>query len=247
MGASGRVGLKLVEAVLADPGLELAAAFVSPGSRLLGTPVANGSIEYRTPDADFKSYCDVAVDFSSPAASLHLQDLTGTKLQPMVIGTTGFSGAQDSRFTSFARHRPLLLSPNFAFGFEAFKLAVLQFARQTPSAIPSIIETYHSNKKAEPSGTSLQLAGLIRQIRQDAATVPVDPPQIVVQREAGVVGDTEVRFDLGVGEVRFKCSVHTLAAYAEGALAAARWLVQSGASHGRFGLADSLNPTGVTQ
>jgi 4-hydroxy-tetrahydrodipicolinate reductase len=247
MGASGRVGLKLVEAVLADPGLELAAAFVSPRSQLLGRPVANGSIEYRTPDADFKSNCDVVVDFSNPAASLHLQDLVGTKDQPMVIGTTGFSAAQDSRLSAHARHRPLLISPNFAFGFEAFKLAVLQFARQTPSATPTIIETYHSNKKVEPSGTSLQLAALIRQIRQDASTVPVDPSRIVVQREAGVVGDTEVRFDLSVADVRFKCSVQTLAAYAEGALAAARWLVQSGASHGRFGLADSLNPTGVPQ
>lgn len=245
MGASGRVGFKLVEAVLADPGLELAAALVSPGSHLLGAPVANGSIEYRMPDADFRSYCDVIIDFSTPAASMQLQEISARKALPMVIGTTGFSPAQYKKFTSYARHRALLLSPNFAFGFEAFKLAVLQFARQTPSAAPTIIETYHINKKAESSGTSQQLAALLQEVRQTASTVAVDPPPIVVQREANVVGDTIVRFDMSAGEISFRCSVQTLAAYADGALAAARWLVESGATHGRFELADTLTQTGV--
>jgi len=244
MGASGRVGLKLVEAVLADPGLELAAAFVSPQSRLLGTPVANGSIEYRAADADFRSYCDVVIDFSTPAASLQLQDMSARLALPMVIGTTGFTAAQEARLVTHARHRALLISPNFAFGFEAFKLAVLQFARQTPSADPTIIETYHINKKAEASGTSRQLAALIRDARQ-GASVAIETPHIVVQREANVVGDTIVRFDMSAGEISFRCSVQTIAAYAEGALAAARWLVESGAQRGRFSLADTLTQTGV--
>jgi len=244
MGASGRVGLKLVEAVLADPGLELAAAFVSPQSRLLGTPVANGSIEYRAAEADFRSYCDVVIDFSTPAASLQLQDMSARLALPMVIGTTGFTAAQEARLVVHARHRALLISPNFAFGFEAFKLAVLQFARQTPSADPTIIETYHINKKAEASGTSQQLAALIRDARQ-GASVAIETPHIVVQREANVVGDTIVRFDMSAGEISFRCSVQTIAAYAEGALAAARWLVESGAQRGRFSLADTLTQTGV--
>ena len=244
MGASGRVGLKLVEAVLADPGLELAAAFVSPQSRLLGTPVANGSIEYRAAHADFRSYCDVVIDFSTPAASLQLQDMSARLALPMVIGTTGFTAAQEARLVAHARHRALLISPNFAFGFEAFKLAVLQFARQTPSADPTIIETYHINKKAEASGTSRQLAALIRDARQ-GASVAIETPHIVVQREANVVGDTIVRFDMSAGEISFRCSVQTIAAYAEGALAAARWLVESGAQRGRFSLADTLTQTGV--
>jgi len=33
MGASGRVGTRLIELILANPGLELAAALVSPGCR----------------------------------------------------------------------------------------------------------------------------------------------------------------------------------------------------------------------
>ena len=40
-GASGRVGTRLVEAILTDPGLELAAAHVSPGSPWIGRQVGN--------------------------------------------------------------------------------------------------------------------------------------------------------------------------------------------------------------
>ena len=39
-GASGRVGTRMVELALSSPGIELAAVFVRPGSRLSGMPVA---------------------------------------------------------------------------------------------------------------------------------------------------------------------------------------------------------------
>jgi len=46
-GASGRVGARLVEAILASPGMELAAAHVSPTSSWIGGQVGNTAIEYR--------------------------------------------------------------------------------------------------------------------------------------------------------------------------------------------------------
>ena len=69
IGASGRVGTRLIEAILASPGLELAAALVSPGSPLIGKPVA-GALEYRPAEKTIRSHCDVMIDFSTPAASL---------------------------------------------------------------------------------------------------------------------------------------------------------------------------------
>jgi 4-hydroxy-tetrahydrodipicolinate reductase len=63
---------------------------------------------------------------------------------------------------------------------------------------------------------------------------------ITVRREGDVAGVHEVRFDLGSAEAAFVYRVHTLAAYAEGALAAARWLVDKAPGPGRYSLADSL-------
>lgn len=241
MGASGRVGTRLVELILANPGLELAAALVSPGSKLAGTPVAGGSIEYRPAESAMKSHCDVIIDFSTPAASLALQEGIGTKPIPVVIGTTGFAREEGERLTVFALHRPLLISANFAHGFEAFRRAAVDFARRMPDAEATIGETYHARKKAEPSGTSRLLARQVFEARSRAMGFAAPEPAIVVHREGDTVGVNEVRFDMGSAEALFTYRVHRLAAYAEGALTAAQWLVSMPRPAGRYGLADTLN------
>ncbi|WP_454285820.1 4-hydroxy-tetrahydrodipicolinate reductase [Rhizobium arsenicireducens] len=241
MGASGRVGTRLVELILANPGMELAAALVSPGSKLAGTPVAGGSIEYRPAEAAMKSHCDVMIDFSTPVASLALQEGVGKKAIPMVIGTTGFTAEEDERLTAFSRYRPMLVSANFARGFEAFRLAAIDFSRRMPDAEASVSETYHARKKAEPSGTSRLLARQLFEARSRAMGFAAPEPAITVNREGDTVGVNEIRFDLGSAEAVFTYRVHTLAAYAEGAIAAAQWLVSTPRTAGRYSLADSLN------
>ncbi|MCL6710016.1 hypothetical protein M8R20_23760 [Pseudomonas sp. R2.Fl] len=241
VGASGRVGTKLVELVLANPGLELAAALVSPGSRLVGRPVnGGGSIEYRPPEAAMKSHCDVMIDFSTPAASMRLQEQTGEKPIPVVIGTTGFTEEDDARLTAFAAHRPLLIDANFARGFQAFRLAATEFAGRMPDAEATVAETYHARKKADPSGTSRLLARQLFEARSKAMGFAASAPHITVHREGDAVGVNEVRFDMGSAEAIFTYRVHTLAAYAEGALAAAQWLVSRARPAGRYGLADTF-------
>lgn len=239
IGASGRVGTRLIEAILASPGLELAAALVSPASPLIGKPVA-GALEYRPAERTIRSHCDVMIDFSTPAASLAFQDLLGDKPLPVVIGTTGFTAADEAALTAHAATRPLLVSANFAHGFEAFKQAALGFASTMPGAEPQVVETYHARKKAEPSGTSKMLASEIAAVRSLAMGFAAPETPIAVNREGDTVGINEVRFNLGSAEAAFHFTVHTLAAYAEGAIAAAQWLVTRAPPPGRYSLADSL-------
>ena len=240
VGASGRVGTQLVEIILSSPGLELAAALVSPGSKLVGTAVAGGSVEYRPADAAMPSHCDVMIDFTTPAASLALQREIGEKRIPMVIGTTGFTREEDALLTEACAYRPMLVSANFAHGFEAFRLAVIDFAKRMPDAAARISETYHSRKKAEPSGTSRLLAGAIQEVRSRAIGSDTPPPPIDVHRLGDTVGLHEVHFDMGSAEASFNYRVHTLGAYAEGAIAAALWLISEPRAAGRYSLADSL-------
>ena len=241
VGASGRVGTRLVEVILSSPGLELAAALVSPGSKLVGTAVAGGSIEYRPADAGMHSHCDVMIDFTTPAASLALQREIGDKRIPMVIGTTGFTKEEEAILTNACAHRPMLVSANFAHGFEAFRLAVIDFAKRMPDAAATLGETYHARKKAEPSGTSRLLADSIQEARSRAMGFDAPQPPIDVQRLGDTVGLHEVHFDMGSAEASFSYRVHRLGAYAEGAIAAAIWLVSEARPAGRYSLADSLD------
>lgn len=240
IGAAGRVGTKLVEAILAGPGLELAAAIVAPGSRHVGMAVGGGSVEYRPADAAMNSHCDVMIDFSTPAASLAFQVECGSMAIPIVIGTTGFTATQEMQLSGCARLRPLLTSANFALGFEAFLNVAAGFAASVPGAEPTVAETYHIRKKADPSGTSLRLATELRARRRQVSGLDAGPTPILVRREGDVVGVAEVRFDLGSAEASLVYRVHTLAAYAEGALAAARWLVEKAPGPGRYTLSDAL-------
>lgn len=236
MGASGRVGLRLLEAIAADPGLELAAALVSPSSRLIGMAIGGGSLVYRPIEPAMNCHADVFVDFSTPAATLALQEAMGDKTIPVVIGTTGFDAEQEAALDHHAERRALLVAPNFAVGFATFERAVLDAARCDPGARATIVETYHARKKAEPSGTSRHLARSIAATRREAAGIDLGEPEIVVRRESAVVGVTEVRFDLGTAELAFRHSVRDLSAFADGALAAARNLSRTAAVPGRRGL-----------
>ncbi|MCR4264605.1 dihydrodipicolinate reductase C-terminal domain-containing protein [Nitratireductor sp. ZSWI3] len=239
-GASGRVGTKLVELVLASPGLDLVAALVSPGSKLVGSPVAGGSIEYRPAETAMNTHCDVMIDFSTPSASLALQEDVGTKPIPMVIGTTGFAPEEQERLSAWSQHRPLLVSANFAHGFEAFRLGAVEFAGRMPDAEAAVGEVYHARKKTEPSGTSRLLARNLFETRSRAMGFAAPEPPISVRREGDTVGLNEIRFDMGSAELIMTYRVHALAAYAEGALAAAQWLVSHARGPGLYSLVDSL-------
>ena len=237
-GASGRVGTSLVEAILSDPGLELAAAHVSPGSPWIGRQVGSTVVEYRPAEAAINAHCDAIIDFSSPAGSLYLQRMAGQRPVPIVIGTTGFSGDQLAQIDAASRYRPILMGVNFALGFTALAREARQFASAHPGALIAIRETYHRRKKRAPSGTSLLLARTLSEAQAAAAGGSVPQPEIHVHRSGDTVGINEVRFDLGDSEVRFTFSVQTIAAYARGALAAAVRLVQSGPGPGRYDALD---------
>lgn len=239
-GASGRVGTRMVELALSSPGIELAAVFVRPGSRLSGMPVAGGGVEYRPADAAMKSHCDVIVDFSTPAATLGFQAMLDDKPIPMVIGTTGFTPEEDARLDGYAAFRPLLIGANFAHGFEAFRRAGVEFAGRMAQAEASVGETYHARKKAEPSGTSRMLADALRDARSRVMGFAAPEPPIAVHREGDTVGVNEIRFDIGAATATFTYRVHTLAAYAEGALAAAEWLLSKPRANGRYAPADTI-------
>lgn len=183
-GASGRVGTRLVEAILADPGLELAAAHVSPGSKWIGRQVANTVIEYRPAEMAVNAHCDAIIDFSTPEGSLYLQRMAGRRPVPIVIGTTGLSAGDLAEIEAAAQYRPILMGANFALGFIAFTRNVQQFARAHAGALVTIEETYHQRKKRVASGTSLLLAQKVREAQGRNSGVGLTistPPRISIR------------------------------------------------------------------
>jgi 4-hydroxy-tetrahydrodipicolinate reductase len=244
-GAGGRMGRSLIEAVLADPGLTLAAAFDVPGSAAVGQQV--GSIEIGA-EPKAAAGADVLIDFTRPEGTLgHL-----AHAKAMVIGTTGFSDAQRKLVEEAARRLPIVMAANFAVGVNAaYKLA------QTAAGIlgehydVEIIEAHHRHKVDAPSGTALKLgeivakalnrklSGVARHGRQgQTGERPEKEIGFHAIRGGDIVGEHTVLF-AGPGErVEITVRSQSRMTYAAGALRAARFL--QGRSAGLYDMADVL-------
>ncbi|MCE5974973.1 hypothetical protein LZA78_15935 [Sinirhodobacter sp. WL0062] len=201
-GANGKVGQELLAQIDEAPDIALGEAI---GGRS------------DLPSARFAG--DLVVDFSAPTGTLALlESLRGTEL-PLVIGTTGFDDSVRAQIEAEAQRRPILIAANFTLGFEPFRHAAIQLARALPQARIIVGEVYKADKKPAASGTTQQLVA-------DLST-PGHTPDTEIGRVGDTPGINTVTLDLGVCRIDLTMTVRSRAAYAAGALAAARWL------HGR--------------
>ena len=129
VGAAGRMGRTLVEAVSQHQVLELTVATESPESGFIGVDagelagVGHAGVPIApavdAQDADF----DVLIDFTRPEATLGHLALCAEKGRRIVIGTTGFSEQQKRTIASAARRIPVVFAPNMSVGVNlCFKL-----------------------------------------------------------------------------------------------------------------------------
>lgn len=203
LGATGKVGRDLVAQIVAAPDLSLAEAIGS----------GEGGVSAARLDGD------VLIDFSKPAATMALLDRLSDASLPLVIGTTGFAAAEAARLRAEGARRPILVAANFTFGFQPFRTATMALANALPEARVTVSETYNAAKKPVASGTT---QGLVAELE---ALNPGRTVAAEIRREGTCPGINEIRFDLGVAAVRLELTVASRAAYAAGALAAARWLI----------------------
>ena len=248
-GAGGRMGRTLIDAVLADRDLALAAALDAAGSPALGQPA--GKLRIGS-DLGALAGAEVLVDFTRPEGTLsHLAACLqhGT---PMVIGTTGFSDVQKARIAEGARRLPIVFSPNFAIGVNVvFRLAQTAAAALGDAYDVEIVEAHHRHKVDAPSGTALKLGELVagalgRDLGKvathgrsgDTGERPARAIGFHAIRGGDIVGEHTVIF-AGAGErVEIAVRSYSRMTYAAGALRAAKWL--RGRAPGLYDMFDVL-------
>ncbi len=256
-GATGRMGRMLVEQTLAAPDLQLVAALEPVGSPAIGQDAA----------AFLGRPCGVAIAADAPGALAGAQALidftrvSGTLAHlPMcqaancalVIGTTGFSPDEMALLDAAAQTLPLLWAPNMSLGVSVLMNLLAQAAQQLgPAYDVEIVEAHHRHKVDAPSGTALQMGDVIAraqgQALADVATYareghtgPREAGRIgfAVVRGGDIIGDHTAMF-CGEGErIEISHKSSSRVHYAQGALAAARFLAQPGRRPGRYAMAD---------
>ena len=198
VGARGRMGQAVVEAITASADCELIAAID------LGD------------DLSALDDVQVMVDFSTPDAVMQTLEYCISRGIHCVVGTTGFDEGRLAQVRQWAAQSPMtgvLIAPNFGIG----AVLMMAFAEQAAGFFESveIIELHHPNKVDAPSGTATHTAHRIAAARQRAgassapdATVAalegargaaVDQIPVHSVRLRGLVAHQEVLFG-GVGE-----------------------------------------------
>ncbi|MFN7571109.1 MAG: 4-hydroxy-tetrahydrodipicolinate reductase, partial [Betaproteobacteria bacterium] len=241
-GAGGRMGRMLIEAALAAPDLQLAAALERPGSAALGRDAAafagRGTGVAIAADLGTLDGCDVLIDFTRPNGTAeHLAACVARGVK-MVIGTTGFDDAGRAAIRAAAEKIAIVFAPNMDVGVNVtFKLLAAAARMLAQGYDVEIVEAHHRHKIDAPSGTALEMGRVIAAAQgRDFDEVAVyarhghtgerAPGSIgfAAIRGADIVGDHTVVF-AGTGErIEISHKSTTRASYADGALRAARFL-----------------------
>jgi 4-hydroxy-tetrahydrodipicolinate reductase len=257
-GAAGRMGRALVRLIHEDPNAHLHAAVENPGNPAIGIDagVLAGVGEIGIAIGDrygaVATAASVALDFTTPDASLaHLRAAVEIGAG-IAIGTTGFEPAQRAELEGLAQHTRTIIASNMSVGVNV----LLKLVRDAASALregfdPEIVEMHHRNKVDAPSGTALSLGravadGTDRDFERDAVLSRAGLVGARTDREIGimtlrggdVVGDHTVIF-AGSGErVELTHRAQSRDCLARGAVRAGLWLEKR--QPGLYTMADVL-------
>ncbi len=169
-GACGRMGQAVVKAVLEDPELELvAAADMKDGMDagvLVGLAPCGIKVSVGLEKVIDAAKPEVMVDFTRPDVVFGNACTALKKGVSPVIGTTGLSDEAKAELAKLAEatNTPAFIAPNFAIGAVLMMLMARQAAKYMPHV--EIIEMHHDQKLDAPSGTALQTADMIREVRK---------------------------------------------------------------------------------
>jgi 4-hydroxy-tetrahydrodipicolinate reductase len=193
LGAKGKVGATMVQAVEAAEGLTFTAGVDAEDPLSLFTD----------------SQTEVVIDFTHPDVVMDNLNFLIENGIHAVVGTTGFTDDRLQQVHAWLSGKPdvaVLIAPNFAIG----AVLSMHFAKQAARFFESaeVIELHHPHKADAPSGTAARTARLIAEARKGLPPNPdatstglegargadVDGIPVHSVRLAGLVAHQEVLF-----------------------------------------------------
>ena len=257
-GAAGRMGRTLIRAIAETRGLALAGAVERVGVTEFGEDagrLAGGKalgVQVVGEAAALVTKADAIIDFSTPAASVGFATLAAENKIAHVIGTTGFSPADEQKLAACARHTAIVKSGNMSLGVNLLAALTKRVAKTLGDDFDiEILEMHHNQKVDAPSGTALLLgeaAAAGRNIKlsertqsgRDGHTGARRAGDIgfATLRGGSVVGDHTVIFAGPAERIELSHKAEDRMIFARGALKAAQWA--KGQKPGLYSMADVL-------
>ena len=258
IGAGGRMGRMLIEAVQENPQTTLNAAIERQGSSLVGADAgevaAIGRLDVQIVD-DLKAVIndiDVLIDFSLPDATEQNMQICAANKVAMVIGTTGFNEQQEQVLTEVSKQIAIVYAGNYSTGVNlSLKLLGMAAKAFGSDADVEVIEAHHKHKIDAPSGTAYMMAEAVAEARgQNLKDVAVYGREGQTgERKAGsigihairggeIIGDHTVMFIADGEVVEITHRARARMTFAAGAVRAATWVIKQ--EVGQYNMQDVL-------
>lgn len=242
-GAAGRMGRVLTRIVHQTEGLDVAGGFEPKGAHHIGDDMGVlagiGPLGVMVSDDPLPLFTkiDGVIDFTVPAASTALCELSAQARIVHVIGTTGFDEAQEAAIKAASRHARIVKSGNMSFGVNLLAALVKKAAAALGDDFDiEVLEMHHRAKVDAPSGTALLLGEAAAQGRQislkdrsvrsrDGHTGARNAGDIgfATLRGGSVVGEHTVMFAGPAERIEFTHKAESRDIFARGAAKAALW------------------------
>lgn len=244
-GCNGRMGQMISETAEKTDDVVIAAGIDARTDQDNPYPVYNNA-------DDCVDEADVLIDFSVAAAADGIVKYAVNRHIPLVLCTTGLSEEQETAALKASKIIPVLRSANMSVGVNVLMKALetVSPALRRAGFDVEIVEAHHNQKLDSPSGTALALANSVkeackwnpeyvydRSMRREKR--PQDEIGISSVRGGTIVGDHDVIFAGPDEVVTISHRAYSRAIFAEGAIAAARFL--AGKESGFYTMADVIS------
>ncbi len=184
--------------------------------------------------ADLVPDVDVLIDFTSPQGTVAQAKACASGGIPLVSGTTGLDTSQMAVLRAAAEDIAIFHATNMSPGVNATLAILPALVRALSGYDVEIIETHHRHKVDAPSGTALtfaraiaaaageELDGRVRHGREGESRRTAGEIGIHAVRAGGNPGEHTIILGSDGEEIRLSHRAFSRAAYAQGALRAAR-------------------------
>ena len=177
---------------------------------------------------------DCIIDFSHHSVAPALIDFAVKHALPIVIATTGHTVDEEDIILKASEKIPVFYSRNMSLGIALLIELAKTAAAAMPDADIEIVEKHHNRKIDAPSGTAFMIAEAISSVRPEVyanngrnGMCKREKNEIGIHavRMGNIIGEHEVYICTNSQTIILKHEAHNRGLFAEGAIAAAEFLI----------------------
>ncbi len=196
---------------------------------------------------------NIIIDFTIPKCTFEILKIASKLKKRVVIGTTGFTKNEEKLIQKFSKKIPILKAGNMSLGINLLMyLTEIASSSLGKNFLSKVFEVHHKHKKDYPSGTALMLGkgiavgknknfySLIGKKYLNKKNFPYGKKiNFNSLRKGEIIGEHEVKFSSGKEIITLNHEAFDRTLYSEGALSAARWLINK--KPGLYSMRDMMN------